>query len=143
MASRIFFFLFNTLIFIHFFKYETIETHSHAFLTLISYLYLGCVHWPEQLMYHHEFLLDLTYVIGKIDSKIVNRKSMIDIFHEDFCLFSRMIREMSIMMSNFFPKWTKTTSFPKFVTPISSLNWWNSYPILNSVKFQIFNVYSL
>ena len=83
------------------------------------------------------------YVIGKIDSKIVNRKSMIDIFHEDFCLFSRMIREMSIMTSNFFPKLTKTTSFSKFMTPISSLNWWNPYPILNSVKFQIFNVYSL
>ena len=30
-----FFFLFNTLIFISFFKYETIETHARAFLTLI------------------------------------------------------------------------------------------------------------
>ena len=27
-------FLFNILIFIYFFKYETIETHAHAFLTL-------------------------------------------------------------------------------------------------------------
>ena len=29
------FFLFNTLIFIYFFKYEAIETHARAFLTLI------------------------------------------------------------------------------------------------------------
>ena len=29
------FFPLNTLIFIYFFKYETIETHAHAFLTLI------------------------------------------------------------------------------------------------------------
>jgi len=52
-----------------------------------------------------------SYIIGKIDSKIVNSKSMIDIFHEGFCLFSRTIREMSIMIYNFFPKLTKTTSF--------------------------------
>jgi hypothetical protein len=37
---------------------------------------------------------------------------------------------------NFFPKLTKTTSFSKFMTSISSLNWWNSYPILNIVNFQ-------
>ena len=30
-----FFVLFNTLIFIYFFKHETIETHARAFLTLI------------------------------------------------------------------------------------------------------------
>ena len=29
------FFLFNTLIFVYFLKYETIETHARAFLTLI------------------------------------------------------------------------------------------------------------
>ena len=33
MALRIFF-LFNILILIYFFKYETIETHARAFLTL-------------------------------------------------------------------------------------------------------------
>ena len=34
MAPRIFF-LFNILILIYFLKYETIETHARAFLTLI------------------------------------------------------------------------------------------------------------
>ena len=29
------FFPFNILIFVYFFKYETIETHAHAFWTLI------------------------------------------------------------------------------------------------------------
>ena len=33
-GSQDFFFLFNILIFIYFFKYETIETYARAFLTL-------------------------------------------------------------------------------------------------------------
>ena len=34
MAPRIFFFRFNILIFIYFFKFKTIETHARAFLPL-------------------------------------------------------------------------------------------------------------
>ena len=37
MASRIFvLFCFNRLIFIYFFEYKTVETHAHAFLTLVA-----------------------------------------------------------------------------------------------------------
>jgi len=79
-------------------------------------------------------LQQTSYVIDKINSKIVNSKSMIDI-HEDFAFLLEQLEKSQL--SNFFPNLTKTTS------SISSLNWWNSHPILNSVKFQIFNVYSL
>ena len=45
MAHRIFFFLFSLFIFIYFFKYETIEIHARAFLTL-NILAIGRVPSP-------------------------------------------------------------------------------------------------
>ena len=41
------FFLFNILIFIYFFEYETIETHARAFLTL-NILFIGTVNTALQ-----------------------------------------------------------------------------------------------
>ena len=43
MAPRIFFFLFNILILLYFSKYETIETHALAFLTLIILVKTGVI----------------------------------------------------------------------------------------------------
>ena len=46
-----FFFLFNILIFIYFFKYETIETHARAFLTL-NILSIGTVMFSANRRFH-------------------------------------------------------------------------------------------
>ena len=52
MALRIFFSLFNTLIFIYFLKYETIDTHARAFLTLIILAIAGVTYLTARLMHN-------------------------------------------------------------------------------------------
>ena len=74
-GSQDFYFLFNILIFIYFFKYETIETHARAFLTL-NILAIGRVpyfYWTKKVLWQFD------RVVG-IDLKIEYNRALSTFF---------------------------------------------------------------